>query len=176
MDFYLDESKSEGHVERYFSLTTREADADETLTEVPRHWHKYHDEYMACTEGHVELYLDGNTVIAKPGDPAVFIERRKVHGFKFPKGEKAVLKEMTQPTGEFKQRFFEDILSAWGFWNAMRGFADGDTYVALPGPFRWLDEVYMFVIGALVKVVNPRKGEAPKSVAPRAVDDGKKEL
>jgi len=177
MTFYLDESKPEGHVERYYSLTTRETDADGTLAEVPRHWHKHHDEYMSCVEGQIELYLDGNTVTAKPGDPAVFIERRKVHGFKFPKGEKAVLKEMTQPTGEFKQRFFEDILANWGFWNAMRGFADGDTYVALPGPFQWLDEVYMCVIGLLVKLIHPRTGDAPKSVAPLAiVDSSKKEL
>jgi hypothetical protein len=99
-----------------------------------------------------------------------------VHGFKFPKGERAVLKEMTQPTGEFKQLFFEDILSNWGFWNAMRGFADGDSYVALPGPFRWLDEVYMFVVGALAKLVHPRTGDVPKSVAPLVVDGSKKEL
>ena len=176
MNFYLDDSKPEGHVERYFSLTTREADADDTLTEVPRHWHKHHDEYMSCTEGHIELYLDGNTAVAKPGDPPVFIERRKVHGFKFPRGEKAILKEYTQPTGEFKQLFFEDIFSDWGFWNATRGFADGDAYMALPGPFRWLDEVYAFVIGALARFVNPRAGEAPKSVPPLNVDDGKKGL
>lgn len=176
MTFHLDESKPEGHVERYFSLTTRELDADDTLTEVPKHWHKHHDEYMSSEAGHIELYLDGQTTIAKPGDPAVLLPRRKVHGFKFPKGEKAVLKELTQPTGEFKQHFFEDILADWGFWNAMRGFSDGDTYVALPGPFRWLDEVYMFVIGLLVKLVHPRKGEAPKSVAPRPVDESKKEL
>jgi mannose-6-phosphate isomerase-like protein (cupin superfamily) len=176
MTFHLDESKPEGHVERYFSLTVREHDADDTLAEVPKHWHKHHDEYMSCEEGHIELYLDGATIIAKPGDPAVFIPRRKVHGFKFPKGEKAVLKEMTQPTGEFKQHFFEDILSNWGFWNAMRGFADGDTYIALPGPFRWLDELYMMVIAVLVKLVHPRAGEVPKSIAPLIADESKKEL
>ena len=58
----------------------------------------------------------------------------------------------------------------------MRGFADGDTYVALPGPFRWLDEVYALVIGALAKLLNPRKGETPKSIPPRAIDDSTKEL
>jgi hypothetical protein len=58
----------------------------------------------------------------------------------------------------------------------MRGFADGDAYVALPGPFRWLDEVYMFVIGALARIVNPRVGETPKSVPQLTVDGGKKEL
>jgi mannose-6-phosphate isomerase-like protein (cupin superfamily) len=176
MTFHLDETKPEGHVERYFSLTVREHDADDTLAEVPKHWHKHHDEYMSCEEGHIELYLDGTTIIAKSGDPAVFIPRRKVHGFKFPKGEKAVLKEMTQPTGEFKQRFFEDILADWGFWNAMRGFADGDTYIALPGPFRWLDELYMMVVAVLVKLVHPRAGEVPKSVAPLVAIDSKKEL
>ena len=78
--------------------------------------------------------------------------------------------------GEFKQIFFEDIFADWGFWNVMRGFADGDAYVALPGPFRWLDEVYAFVIGALARLVHPRAGEPPKSVPPFTVGDGKKEL
>lgn len=55
MNFYFNESKLEGYVERYFSLTTREADADDTLTEGPRHLHKHHDEYMACAEEHIEL-------------------------------------------------------------------------------------------------------------------------
>lgn len=176
MTFHLDESKPEDHVERYYSLTTRGHDADDTLLEVPRHWHKHHDEYMSCEEGQIELYLDGKTMTARPGDPAVFIPRRKVHGFKFPKGSKAVLKEMTQPTGEFKQRFFEDIFASWGFWDAMRGFADGDTYIALPGPFRWLDELYMLVIGVLAKLVRPRTGEMPKSMAPIVLNGHKKEL
>ena len=178
MTFHVDESKPEDHVERYFSLTTRESDADDTLTEVPRHWHKYHDEYMACTEGQIELSLDNEIIVAKPGDPPVFLERRRVHGFKFngPKGQKAVLKEMTQPTGEFKQHFFEDIFEELGFWGFMRGFADGDTYPALPGPFRWLDELYMLVIGALAKVMYPRKGAKPKSIAPLIAAESKKAL
>ena len=176
MTFHIDESKPEGHIERYFSLTTRGLDADDSLIEVPKHWHKHHDEYMACIEGQIELYLEGQTILAKPGDPPVFLERRRVHGFKFPHGKKAVLKELTQPTGEFKQHFFEDIFENLGFWGVMRGFADGDTYIALPGPFRWLDELYMLVIGALASLFHPRRGAKPNSIAPLIADESKKEL
>lgn len=176
MTFYRDDSKSDQDFQKYFSLTVSERAADSIELQVPNHWHKHHDEYMTAEEGEIELHLDGETITTKPGDPVVFIERCHVHGFKFPKGQRAVLKEMTQPTGEFKQRFFEDIFENWGFWGAMRGFADGDTYLALPGPFRWLDELYMFVIGLLVKVFNPRKGPVPASVAPLVAAEGKKEL
>lgn len=176
MTFYRDDSKSDHDFQKYFSLTVSEGAADSIELQVPDHWHKHHDEYMTAEEGEIELHLDGETITTKPGDPVVFIKRCHVHGFKFPKGQRAVLKEMTQPTGEFKQRFFEDIFENWGFWGAMRGFADGDTYLALPGPFRWLDELYMFVIGLLVKVFNPRKGPVPASVAPLVAAEGKKDL
>lgn len=173
MTFHRNDSKAEHDVERYYSLTTCPGDAP--ALRVPNHWHKHHDEYMSCEEGQIELYLDGKTIVAKPGDPVVFIERRRVHGFKFPEGQRTVLKERTRPTGEFKQRFFEDIFRQdGGFWGAMRGFADGDTFLALPGPFRWVDEVYGFVIWLLVRLLYPRRGPVPQSVAPLVVDGSNK--
>lgn len=177
MTFHRDDSKPPNDIHRYYSLATCTGQSDGIALEVPKHWHKHHDEYMTCVEGSIELYLDGKTVTATPSNPTIFIERRQVHGFKFPKGQRAVLKEMTMPTGEFKQKFFEDIFENWGFWGAMRGFADGDTYPALlPGPFRWLDEIYILVLWVLVRLVYPRKGDVPMSVAPLTLVEDKKAL
>lgn len=176
MTFHRDDSKPESDVQRHFSLTVCEGGLDDVALQVPKHWHKHHDEYMACMEGSIRVSLDDETINTRPGDPVLFIPRRHVHGFEFPKGKRAVLKEFTQPTGEFKQRFFEDIFADAGFWGVMRGFVDGDTYIALPGPWRWVDEVYMFVLGLLVRVWRPREGRVPASVAPLVADESRKEL
>jgi len=175
MRFFRDDSKPEDSKERFYSHTICEGNPDSLVLEVPRHWHDYHDEYMTCIEGQIELSLDDKTSIAKPGDPTVFIERGHVHGFKFPKGQRAVLQELTDPTGEFKQRFFEDIFgSGLSFWSMMRGFSDGDTYIAFT-PSRWLDLVCMAVLGFVAKLWLPRKGGVmPKSIAPSMPLDGKK--
>jgi hypothetical protein len=39
-----------------------------------------------------------------------------------------------------------------------------------------LDELYMMVIAVFVKLVHPRTGEVPKSIAPLMVVKSKKEL
>lgn len=175
MTFHRDLSKPGDHPEHHFSFTVCSGSSPGSIAlQVPKHWHKHHDEYMQCVAGEIEVHLDGEDFTAKAGDPTIFIERRRVHGFEFAKGQRVVLKEMTRPTGEFKQRFFEDVFTEAGFWGAMRGFADGDTYLALPVPgwLRWLDEIYMFVMGLLVMLVYPRKGPRPESRAP--VDGGEK--
>lgn len=176
MTFHRDDSKAPNDVERYYSLTTCDGGVNDIALEVPQHWHKYHDEHMSCIEGQIELSLEGSILTAKPGDPAIIIPRRAVHGFKFPKGQRAVLKEMTDPTGEFKQMFFEDVFGSGrgSFFGAMRAFADGDTYIKMPGPWRWVDEVWMFVMWALVKVLRSREGEVPRSMP--SLGGQKKEL
>ena len=134
---------------------------------------------MSCTQGSIQLSLNGHTSTVTPQDDEVFIPRRSVHGFKFSKGQAATLRERTDPTGEFKQRFFEDVFdpTGWGkFGPTFRAFADGDTYIPVPGPFRWLDEVFMFLVGFVVKLLYPRSGASPKSVAPSMPVEGRKEL
>lgn len=175
MIFYRDDSKPEDAKERYYSHTICDGKPGSLALEVPRHWHDYHDEYMKCIEGQLEVSLDDKIIIAKPGEDALFIERGHVHGFKFPKGQRAVLQELTDPTGEFKQRFFEDIFEkGLTFWTMMRGFADGDTYIAFT-PFRWLDLVCMAVLGFVARWRLPREGGViPKSIAPSMPLDGKK--
>lgn len=178
MLFYRDDSAPENSKERYYSHTICEGGPDSLVLKVPAHWHRHHDEYMTCLEGEIELLLDGRTSTAKPGDDEVFIERTRVHGFTFPKGRRTVLQERTSPTGEFKQRFFEDVfgLEGMSFWSMMRGFADGDTFIAMT-PFRWLDVVFMAVLGLVARIVKPREGGVmPMSIAPSVPMEGKKRV
>ena len=166
--FFLDESKAEDDLDRYYSETTCDGDADSIAFEVPKHWHKLHDEYMTVEEGELEFYLDGTTSLVKPGDPMIKIPRRAVHSIKWPTGKRATLRERTNPTGPFKQRFFEDMFGGKGFGLTMRAFADGDTYIPLPGNLRLLDEVFMFFVGIIASILYPRK-EKPAS-KPTALD------
>jgi hypothetical protein len=57
------------------------------------------------------------------------------------KGERVRFTERTQPSGTFKAHFFQDLFQNGmpSFPLAMRVFYDGDTFVALPGGFKWLD-------------------------------------
>jgi len=134
---------------------------------------------MSCQQGSIQLFLDGRTLTVTPDDDEILIPRRAVHGFKFPKGQAAILRERTDPTGEFKQRFFEDVFDGtnWGkFGPTFRAFADGDTYIPVPGPFRFLDEVFMCLVGMVVRLLYPRQSAVPKSVAPSMPLEAKKAL
>jgi mannose-6-phosphate isomerase-like protein (cupin superfamily) len=126
---------------------------------IPPHWHKYYDEHMHVTAGRVEFTLDGKSVILKPGDPPLVIERCHVHSVRFLKGEAATFVERTNPTGEFKQDFFENLLDdgPWSTWTAFRAFYYGDTYAAMPGGFKIVDEAVTLSLGWLTSWVFPQK-------------------
>jgi hypothetical protein len=139
------------------------------VPEVGNHWHKYHDEWMEVVSGRVSFYHNGKWKTVTPESGAQFLPRRTTHGFKFFKGEATVARERTEPTGDFKHHFFEDLLAAGGisFGRAMRAFRDGDTYVALPMGIGLIDEAFTNVVGAIAMLFYPRAPELGPSIPPK---------
>lgn len=125
------------------------------------HWHKYHDEYMEVLEGCIEFTLEGKVTMLRPGDAPLRIPRMQVHSFKFLKGVPTVFTEKTDPAGDFKERFFAILLDTPDgqptFVSALRSFYDGDTYAALPGGFKLLDQAVTLTLGAMVRFWYPVK-------------------
>ena len=142
---------------------------DDTPPSIPPHWHKHHDEYMRILRGRVEFTLDNRTTVISPSSPELLIQRRHVHSFRFLEGEAAMFMERTDPTGGFKADFFEDLLDSGdvNFWTVWRACYRGDTYMAMPGPWRWVDELVTVVFGWLSMMFFPQrnKGLLKKSVA-----------
>ncbi len=103
--------------------------------------------------------LDGKAVTATPNDPILFIPRRHTHSFKFCKGEPTVLKEKTNPSGDFKEKFFKDLFdgSEASFTSAMRAGYRGDMIVALPGEISLLDRAFTNAMGAFIAWLFPQK-------------------
>jgi hypothetical protein len=74
--------------------------------------------------------------------PSTITRRRVVDKVKQTvKGERVRFTERTQPSGTFKAHFFQDLFQNGppSIPRVMRVFYDGDTFVALPGGFKWLD-------------------------------------
>ncbi|KAK5113198.1 hypothetical protein LTR62_003534 [Meristemomyces frigidus] len=120
---------------------------------------------MEVTQGRIAFHLDGKETILTPESGVLFISRLHVHGFKFFAGEAAVFTEKTDPGGDFKESLFEDMQGPPTFITALRSFYDGDTYMALPGGIKLLDEAFITVVGGIVKWMYPRK---KKVVVPSA--------
>jgi hypothetical protein len=128
---------------------------------IPAHWHKLHDEHMQVTKGRVEFTADGKTVIGNVGDDVLTIPRMHAHSFKMFKGEATVLKEFTTPAGDFKESFFEDLLDDGGFTlsSALRAGYYGDTYFALPGNFKMLEQALTLGLGGIAAYFFPQKNK-----------------
>jgi hypothetical protein len=68
--------------------------------------------------------------------------------------------EKTVPNGELKGLFFADLFQEGkppGFLLAMRSYYEGDGYVPLPGNMRWLDELFVNVVGFIATFFAPKK-------------------
>ncbi|ETN40777.1 uncharacterized protein HMPREF1541_05057 [Cyphellophora europaea CBS 101466] len=153
--------------------------ATHPLLSIPPHWHAHHDEIMTVTSGRMKFSIGGQDVMLGHGEGCetneAQIKRGTVHGFTVLRGEAAEFRERTVPQGPFKGAFFQDLFAAGepGVLHAMRTFADGDTYVALPGGWKWLDYWVTCALGALGKLLLPYR-EAPVMVAEIAKSDSSK--
>ncbi|KAI3318090.1 hypothetical protein HD806DRAFT_324053 [Xylariaceae sp. AK1471] len=159
MDITINETEPEDSIYRYTMDTT--CTGEEVLF-TPPHWHKNHAEYLSVVEGRVELTVGGDKIILKAGDPAMLVPRRVIHSIKGFQGEKLVFRERPDPAGIYKAVFFNDLFSTGnfaGYWHLLRAYYDGDTYLALPLYFRFLDEVFMTVFGGIAHLFAPRKIE-----------------
>lgn len=174
MLFKADESKPKDSIDYRWSEVSYDGKPDSWVPEIGAHWHKHHDEFMEVLSGRVSFTLDGKTIILKPGDDPIKIPRLHIHSFKFFKGEPSVFTERTDPVGEFKMDFFEDLLDTGeiDMLRAFRAFYQGDTYIALPGNFRLLDQAFTIGVGAIVAWWFPQqnKGMLAESVTKLPVE------
>ncbi|KAH8901744.1 hypothetical protein GQ53DRAFT_815191 [Thozetella sp. PMI_491] len=124
----------------------------------------HHAEYMTVVEGRAQFTLGREKVVLHAGDPPLLIPRRVVHSMQSFKGERLVIREQSDPAGDYKAMFFNDLLSLGGFSNVphiLRAFYDGDAYLALPLYFRFFDEIFITVFGGIAKLFTAPK---PKSL------------
>lgn len=161
MIFKVNDSLPSDDINNHWSETYYDGAEGSFVPSVPPHWHKYHDEHMQVIKGRVELNHSGKTIVAKPGDDVYVIPRMDTHGFKFFKGEPTILKEFTNPAGNFKEAFFEDLLDdgSLNAISAIRAGYYGDTYVALPGHFMWLEQALSLGVGGIVAYFWPQKNK-----------------
>ncbi|KAF2490993.1 hypothetical protein BU16DRAFT_530568 [Lophium mytilinum] len=160
MKVMVDDSKPDGHIDRCWTETTYDGKPGSMKLEVPGHWHKYHDEYMEVLRGRMTLYLEGTgSVVLAAGDERLKIPRWHVHSFAAFEGEEAVLKELTDPSGEFKAEFFRNATQSgsMNITDALRAFWEGDAYVSLPGNIKLLDQAFIAVAGTIAKFFWPAK-------------------
>ena len=116
---------------------------------------------MHVIQGRVQFSHKGLTVTLTAGDDEYVIPRMDTHGFSFFKGEPTVLKEFTDPTGDFKENFFEDLLDDGDFnaISALRAGYYGDTYFAMPGNIKMLEQAVTLGVGGIVAYFWPQKNK-----------------
>lgn len=105
LHYFHDPSRAEDDAERYWTEVVYDGLPNSKPFEVPRHWHKHHDEWWEVLEGRIEVYSEGELFVMSAGDPKKTSPRGTVHGVRMFAGERAVLKEKTMPTGKFKERY-----------------------------------------------------------------------
>ncbi|KAH8821367.1 hypothetical protein F5884DRAFT_767545 [Xylogone sp. PMI_703] len=166
MRIFIDHDKSVDELGYNWAETTYDGKEESDVLAVPNHWHKLHDEVMEVTDGRMKFFVNGKEIIAKAGDEPLVIPRGAVHGFTVVKGEKVTFVEKTVPSGEYKAFFFQDMFQAGtpGLLMALRVFYDGDTYVALPGNIKLLDQVFMTIFGFIAKGFVPAKLKSLKKL------------
>jgi hypothetical protein len=127
---------------------------------------------MQVIKGRVEFSHKGNTVIGRPGDEKLIIPRMDTHGFKFFKGEATILKEFTDPTGDFKESFFEDLLDDGNInaISALRAGYYGDTYFAMPGDIKLLEQAVTLGVGGIVAYFWPQKNKGMLAESAKKAD------
>lgn len=116
---------------------------------------------MRVAYGRVEFTFDGVTSIRGPEDGEMCLPRMHVHSVRFLKGEKAMFTEKTNPSGAFKREFFEDLYET-GEYNVLkvwRAFYYGDTFVALPGGFKVIDQIVTLSLGWVSAFIFGKKGK-----------------
>lgn len=147
----FDESKPTGTIGGNWTEVHFDGEPDSLVPEIGSHWHEQSDEHLQVLKGRVAFKVDGKDVILQPGDDELVVPRYVVHSFKFFKGEPTILREHTTPVGVFKQEFFEDLLSTGtfselSFFQVMRVFGDGDTFLALPGNIKMVDKMFTWTL------------------------------
>ena len=127
---------------------------------------------MQVIKGRVKLSHKGKTIIAKAGDDKYVIPRMDAHGFKFFKGEATILKEFTDPAGDFKEKFFEDLLDDGNINTiaAIRAGYYGDTYFALPGSFKLFEQAVTLGVGSVVAFFWPQKNKGMLAESAKKAD------
>lgn len=155
----VDDTKPTDSIDHHWAQTSYDGEPDSWVPVIGRHWHKHHDEYMQVQSGRIAFTLDDEHVVLTPEAGVLHIPKLHVHGFKFFAGEPTTFTERTDPAGEFKEKFFNDLLEHGSptFATAMRSFYDGDTYVACPGGIKLVDEVVTTVLGGIMKLLYPMK-------------------
>ena len=63
---------------------------------------QHHDEWVLLHKGRASVTVEGKTVVVAAGDDPVFIPRWHSHSMLAFKGDEMILRERTDPTGEFK--------------------------------------------------------------------------
>jgi len=163
---FVDHSKAEDDVGHNWTQVEFDGAEDTPSVTIPAHWHKYHDEIMEITEGRITTTVDGKTFIFKAGDGPLRIARGQVHGFTTFAAERLVATERTTPGGDFKGLFFQDLFGtpAPGVFKGLRASCDGDMYPALPGNFKFLESLFVNVLGFIAKAFVPARPTALKKL------------
>ncbi|KAF2115651.1 hypothetical protein BDV96DRAFT_574242 [Lophiotrema nucula] len=167
MRIFIDHSKPEDHVDHNWTENTYDGKEGSELLAIPNHWHNYHDEVMEVLSGTIKFFVGGKEIIATPANGPVLITRGTIHGFTAIKGQQVTFTEKNIPSGDFKARFFQDLFQAGtpGLLLAFRAFYDGDTYIAVPGGFKVVDQIVTSFFGLLAKLFVPAKPNAVKRIA-----------
>ncbi|UZP46479.1 hypothetical protein NXS19_014291 [Fusarium pseudograminearum] len=155
MDLLVDQDS-----EKYSAVVTYDGTQGGEPFFVPPHWHKYHDEHITVLEGRVTMTLDGKSTVATPETGTMFIPRRSVHSFRGFPGEKAIVEERNQPSGDYKALFFNDVFQSGkppSFWLAIRSAFDGDLYPSLPFGSKLIDQLFVSVFRFMAKLFAPAK-------------------
>jgi len=164
MRIFIDHSKPIDDPDHNYTVASYDGAEDSLVFAVPRHWHDDHAEIMEVLCGQVGIEVNGKTTVLSAGDGPFLIPRGSFHSIAGVKGVKTILKEKTIPAGDFKARFFQDMLQNGNpsFLLAMRSFYDSGGYVSLPGNIKLLDWLFVTVIGFIAKAFVPPKPTALK--------------
>jgi len=152
--FFVDDAQPTDSIDHHWTQTSYDGEPESWVPVIGNHY---------VLSGRIAFSLDGKESVLTSADPALFIPRLHAHGFHFFPGEAASFTERTNPAGDFKERFFEDIFEKGQptLISAIRAFYDGDTYMALPGGIGLLDELFTTVVGGAAKWWYPRKTVVP---------------
>jgi len=172
----IDDTKPKDSLDYHWTETSYDGKPGSWAPDILDHWHKYHDEHMRVLTGHITFRANGKQVTLSKHDGVLVIPRLHVHGFKFAEGEPTVLMEKTDPPGDFKEDFFSNAFDTVDgrptFVSMMRAMYEGDTYVALPGGFKVVEEGWTMLVGSVVKWMYPRTRPAIPSVSMPAEGSG----
>jgi mannose-6-phosphate isomerase-like protein (cupin superfamily) len=141
------------HLLRTLTLALRTLAQSSPITAFPQLTHpsKHHDEIMEVVSGTLTFWVDHEEIVATPSTGPIVIPRGTVHGMTSHKGVAVSLRETTAPAGGFKALFFQDLFQEGepSFGLVLRCFADHDTWVEVPGGYRWIDWLVSYIDSSL---------------------------